>query len=241
MRVRKKEKGEGDTSVGVRVGAEVQVMIVSPRRRRRDGARVEAEAGVGRGMSVGVRVRMGAKGDTCREVLREVLNQRCRLKWKGSREMYSLKHAILDLNFLARERNSREINFALLPPLLDMPPSTASSSLHTTSHPASSSSDYLLLTTDSTPLLSSTSSIAIPLPPPRFRPLLQLAAVLDLSFTLIYGVTQLELSKLPASAISLNLARPIIVLWAVSTVRVREMAPVLLGQVIVSISPFSNL
>lgn len=164
------------------------------------------------------------------------------MKLKGLKETCSsnantLKR-IITLTCEIRERVAREFtgSFELSPSSLHfMPSSTASSSLHTPSHPASSSSDYLLLTTESAPLLPSSS---IPLPPPRFRPLLQIATVLDLSFTLIYGITRVELSKLPASAISLNLARPILVLWAISSVRVREMAPILLGQVIVSPSLF---
>ncbi|GAA5873164.1 hypothetical protein JCM16303_006958 [Sporobolomyces ruberrimus] len=100
---------------------------------------------------------------------------------------------------------------------------------------STASSDFLLLTTEheSTPLLSPSPSSSIPLPPPRFRPLLQLAAVLDLVCVLGYGSTG-PLTKLPLSAVSLNSLRPCIVLYAVTSVKVRENAPVLLGQFIVS-------
>jgi hypothetical protein len=103
---------------------------------------------------------------------------------------------------------------------------------------STASSDFLLLTTEheSTPLLSPSPSSSIPLPPPRFRPLLQLAAVLDLVCVLGYGSTG-PLTKLPLSAVSLNSLRPCIVLYAVTSVKVRENAPVLLGQFIVSLSP----
>lgn len=103
---------------------------------------------------------------------------------------------------------------------------------------STASSDFLLLTTEheSTPLLSPSPSSSIPLSPPRFRPLLQLAAVLDLVCVLGYGST-VPLTKLPLSAVSLNSLRPFVVIYAVTSVKVRENAPVLLGQLIASLSP----
>ncbi|GAA5935630.1 uncharacterized protein JCM15063_001759 [Sporobolomyces koalae] len=96
--------------------------------------------------------------------------------------------------------------------------------------PASSSSDFILLTTDSTPLLGSST---IPLARPRFRFIQQLVAAADFVTVLGYGAT-VPLKQLPFSAVSLNLARPVVVLCAVTSVRVREYAPVLLGQLVVS-------
>ncbi|GAA5914464.1 uncharacterized protein JCM6883_004806 [Sporobolomyces salmoneus] len=111
------------------------------------------------------------------------------------------------------------------------------SSLDARSAASASSSDFLLLTTDqTTPLLSlspHSTHASIPLPPPRFRPVLQAAAIIDLLFVLGYGAT-IPLTKLPASAVSLNLITSLVVLVAVSSVRVREKAPLLLGQLIVS-------
>ncbi|GAA6005780.1 hypothetical protein JCM11491_004007 [Sporobolomyces phaffii] len=103
-------------------------------------------------------------------------------------------------------------------------------------HPAAaasaSSSEFLLLTTDpSTALLAHPSSI--PLAPPRFRLVLQVAAVLDLVTVLGYG-SRVPLSELPPSAIVINSTRSLVVLAAVSSRRVREHAPVLLAQLIVS-------
>lgn len=101
---------------------------------------------------------------------------------------------------------------------------------------SSSSSDFVLLTT-TTPLTHPAARPvgALPLPPPRFRPALQAAAVIDLAFVLGYGAfATVPLADLPASAVALNVARSIVVLVAVSSSRVREKAPILLGQVIVS-------
>ncbi|GAA5957181.1 hypothetical protein JCM3765_005431 [Sporobolomyces pararoseus] len=118
---------------------------------------------------------------------------------------------------------------------MSSPPNTLDTGPYDTRTAGSaSSSDFLLLTTDQTPLLSTPStSNSIPLPPPRFRPILQVAAVLDLLFVLGYGAT-VPLKSLPLSAVGLNSLRSLVVLSAVSSVRVREYAPVLLGQLIVS-------
>ncbi|GAA5917475.1 hypothetical protein JCM5296_004726 [Sporobolomyces johnsonii] len=99
----------------------------------------------------------------------------------------------------------------------------------------SSSSDFVLLTTSS-PLLAPHApphSTHVPLPHPRYQPLLQLAALADFAFVLAYGAT-VPLSSLPKSAVALSLARSVVVGAAVSSSRVREMAPVLMGQVMVS-------
>ncbi|GAA5876407.1 hypothetical protein JCM1840_006014 [Sporobolomyces johnsonii] len=100
----------------------------------------------------------------------------------------------------------------------------------------SSSSDFVLLTTSTSPLLAPHApphSTHVPLPRPRFQPLLQLAALADFAFVLAYGAT-VPLSSLPKSAVALSLARSVVVGAAVSSSRVREMAPVLMGQVMVS-------
>ncbi|GAA5953264.1 hypothetical protein JCM21900_004467 [Sporobolomyces salmonicolor] len=100
----------------------------------------------------------------------------------------------------------------------------------------SSSSDFVLLTTSTCPLLpphAPPHSTHVPLPRPRFQPLLQLAALADLAFVLGYGAT-VPLSSLPKSAVALSLARSAAVGAAVSSSRVREMAPVLMGQAMVS-------
>lgn len=119
---------------------------------------------------------------------------------------------------------------------MSSPPTTLDTRPYNTRTAGSaSSSDFLLLTTDQSPLLApSTTSNSIPLPPPRFRPVLQAAAVLDLLFVLGYG-TMVPLKTLPLSAIGINSLRSLVVLSAVSSVRVRENAPVLLGQLIVSV------
>ncbi|GAA5926379.1 hypothetical protein JCM1841_006999 [Sporobolomyces salmonicolor] len=101
---------------------------------------------------------------------------------------------------------------------------------------SSSSSDFVLLTTSTCPLLpphAPPHSTHDPLPRPRFQPLLQLAALADLAFVLGYGAT-VPLSSLPKSAVALSLARSGAVGAAVSSSRVRERAPVLMGQVMVS-------
>ncbi|GAA5826282.1 hypothetical protein JCM3770_001671 [Rhodotorula araucariae] len=68
---------------------------------------------------------------------------------------------------------------------------------------------------------------------PRSVPLLQLVALGDLVTTLTLAV-RVPIRALPPSAVALNLGRPVLVGTVLSTRCVRDMAPVLLGQVVLS-------
>ncbi|BGO90274.1 hypothetical protein NBRC10512_004795 [Rhodotorula toruloides] len=98
-----------------------------------------------------------------------------------------------------------------------------------------SDSGFVLLTTQTSPtaLSSPHRSTHLPLPRPRFLPLLQLTAILDFAVTLWLGL-RVGLARLPVSAVVLNSARPVAVVAVASSRNVREYGPVIIGQVMVS-------
>ncbi|BGP01428.1 hypothetical protein NBRC10513v2_002382 [Rhodotorula toruloides] len=101
-----------------------------------------------------------------------------------------------------------------------------------------SDSGFVLLTTQTSPAALSSPhpshrSTHIPLPRPRFLPLLQVAAILDFAVTFWLGL-RVGLARLPVSAVVLNLARPVAVVAVASSRNVREYGPVIIGQVMVS-------
>ncbi|PRQ78064.1 hypothetical protein AAT19DRAFT_9132 [Rhodotorula toruloides] len=100
-----------------------------------------------------------------------------------------------------------------------------------------SDSGFVLLTTQTSPAALSSPhpshrSTHIPLPRPRFLPLLQVAAILDFAVTFWLGL-RVGLARLPVSAVVLNLARPVAVVAVASSRNVREYGPVIIGQVMV--------
>lgn len=97
-----------------------------------------------------------------------------------------------------------------------------------------SDSGFVLLTTQTSPtaLSSPHRSTHLPLPRPRFLPLLQLTAILDFAVTLWLGL-RVGLARLPVSAVVLNSARPVAVVAVASSRNVREYGPVIIGQVMV--------
>ncbi|BGP23449.1 hypothetical protein JCM10295v2_002345 [Rhodotorula toruloides] len=101
-----------------------------------------------------------------------------------------------------------------------------------------SDSGFVLLATQTSPAAhasphASHRSTHITLPRPRFLPLLQLAALLDFAVTLWLSL-RVGLARLPASAVALNLARPVLVTVVDSSQDVREYGPLIIGQVMVS-------
>ncbi|GAA5910830.1 hypothetical protein JCM8208_001007 [Rhodotorula glutinis] len=106
------------------------------------------------------------------------------------------------------------------------------------SNHTSDSSDYLLLTHDEhSPLLRSPSSSSSSAPAPASRPplvaLVQLAALLDLATTLALAL-RVPIRTLPPSAVALNLARGLVVVVAGAVSSGAHLAPVLLGQLVLS-------
>lgn len=135
---------------------------------------------------------------------------------------------------------------ASFPPHMSALPPPASPLLDTGHHdpPASprSSSDFVLLTTADAlhrelatrPHLDSESpSAPTRLARPRFLPVLQLAALLDLVSTVGLAL-RVPLKTLPPSTVAINLARSLVVGVAVSSPRVRELGPMILAQLAVS-------
>lgn len=105
-----------------------------------------------------------------------------------------------------------------------------------------SSSDFVLLTTadalepaDGTlatrPHLDS--SAPTRLARPRFLPVLQVTALLDLVTTVGLAI-RVPIKTLPPSTVAINLARSLVVGVVVSSPRVRELGPVILAQLAVS-------
>jgi hypothetical protein len=98
----------------------------------------------------------------------------------------------------------------------------------------SNGSDFLLLTTSPSP----DPRCILPLPRPRFLPVLQVTSLADLAFSLIYGV---PLARQPGSrlwvAVLLSLGRAVLVLGVVSSVRVRERGWIILAQLMVGCLP----
>ncbi|GAA5975866.1 hypothetical protein JCM10908_005308 [Rhodotorula pacifica] len=71
------------------------------------------------------------------------------------------------------------------------------------------------------------------LPRPRFLPVLQGAAVLDLISTVVLAL-RVPIKALPPSTVAINLARSVVVGSVVSSARVRELGPVILAQLAVT-------
>ncbi|GAA5852413.1 hypothetical protein JCM9279_001193 [Rhodotorula babjevae] len=119
---------------------------------------------------------------------------------------------------------------------------TAGLSPHSPHHHGSDSSDYLLLTTNEhSPLLpspspSSSSSSGSPTPTSSRLPrvaLVQLAALADLCTTFALAL-RVPVTALPPSAVALNGARGAVVLLAVAVSSGAHLAPVMIGQLVLS-------
>lgn len=122
-----------------------------------------------------------------------------------------------------------------------------SSQLRAQTHGSPSEADYVLLTTaaaapgeeEEAPAAAAAAAphfkpVDRPtLPRPRFLPLLQLAALVDMAVALFLGF-RVPVWTLPASAVVGNLAKPVVVGAAVSSSRVREHGPIILAQLAVS-------